>query len=75
MVALKLAKVGDSVGAIIPKEVLQRLNVGEGDTLYLTETPDGYRLTTCDPEFEEQMVAARRVMARRRRALQVLAQS
>ncbi len=41
MVALKLSKVGNSVGAVLPKEVLSRLNVGQGDTLYLTEAPDG----------------------------------
>ncbi|MBB6309563.1 AbrB/MazE/SpoVT family DNA-binding domain-containing protein [Xanthobacter tagetidis] len=75
MVAIKLTKVGNSVAAIIPQEVLQRLKVGQGDRLYLTETPDGYRLTIYDPEFEEQMDIARRIMARRRRALQLLAQS
>jgi putative addiction module antidote len=73
MVALKLAKVGNSVGAVIPKEVLQRLKVGQGDTLYLTETPDGYQMTPYDPEFEEQMGVAREIMKRRRNALRELA--
>lgn len=73
MVALKLAKVGNSVGTVIPKEVLARLKVGQGDTLYLTETPDGYRLTPYDPEFEAQMETARAIMKRRRNALRELA--
>lgn len=49
MVALKLSKVGNSIGAVLPKEVLARMKVGQGDTLYLTETPDGYRLTPSFP--------------------------
>lgn len=73
MVALKLAKVGNSVGAVIPKEVLSRLKVGQGDTLYLTETPEGYRLTPYDPDFEAQMETARAIMKRRRNALRELA--
>ncbi|MEP9379692.1 AbrB/MazE/SpoVT family DNA-binding domain-containing protein [Aquabacter sp. CN5-332] len=73
MVALKLTKVGNSVGAVIPKEVLQRLKVEQGDTVYLTETPDGYRLTPYTPEFEAQMEIARGIMKKRRNALRELA--
>ncbi|MDQ0510630.1 AbrB/MazE/SpoVT family DNA-binding domain-containing protein [Ancylobacter amanitiformis] len=73
MVALKLSKVGNSVGAVLPKEVLTRLNVGQGDTLYLTEAPDGYRLTPYEPEFAEQMEAARAIMKKRRNVLRELA--
>lgn len=73
MVALKLSKVGNSVGAVLPKEVLSRLNVGQGDTLYLTEAPDGYRLTPYEPEFAEQMEAAKRIMKKRRNVLRELA--
>lgn len=73
MVALKLTKVGNSVGAILPKEVLARLKVGQGDTLYLTEAPDGYRLTPYEPEFEAQMEAARKIMKKRRNVLRELA--
>jgi len=73
MVALKLRAIGNSVGAVLPKDVLARLHVQEGDTLYLTEAPDGYRLTPYDPEFEVQMDAARKVMKKRRNLLRELA--
>lgn len=70
MLALKLTKIGNSVGTVLPDDALRRLNVGEGDTLYLVETADGYRLTRDNPEFEE---AARRIMKKRRNALRELA--
>jgi putative addiction module antidote len=73
MVALKLRAIGNSVGAVLPKDVLTRLHVQEGDTLYLTEAPDGYRLTPYDPGFEAQMDAARKVMKKRRNLLRELA--
>ena len=49
------------------------LKVEKGDTVFLTETPDGYRLTPYDPTFEEQMGKAREIMKRRRNALRELA--
>ncbi|MFG1292888.1 AbrB/MazE/SpoVT family DNA-binding domain-containing protein [Xanthobacter versatilis] len=73
MVALKLGRIGNSVGAVLPKEVLARLKVEQGDTLYLTETPDGYHLTPYEPEFEAQMEAARKIMKKRRNVLRELA--
>jgi putative addiction module antidote len=73
MVALKLRAIGNSVGAVLPKDVLSRLHAQEGDTLYLTEAPGGYRLTPYDPEFEVQMEAARKVMKKRRNLLRELA--
>lgn len=73
MKTLKLNRIGNSVGLVLPKEILSRLRVAEGDTLYLTESPDGYRLTPFDPEFAEQMEAAEAVMRRRRDALRELA--
>jgi putative addiction module antidote len=73
MVALKLRSIGNSVGAVIPKEVLSRLNVAEGDTVYLTEAPDGYRITPYNPDFADQMGAARAVMKKRRNVLRELA--
>jgi putative addiction module antidote len=73
MYTLKLTQVGNSVGAIIPKEVLTKLNVEKGDELYLTETPDGLRLTVHNPEFEVQMKAARAIMKKRRAVLRELA--
>ena len=73
MLALKVTQVGNSTGVIIPKEVVTRLKVEKGDVLYLTEAPDGYRLTPYDPGFAGQMGLARKVMKRRRNALHELA--
>jgi putative addiction module antidote len=73
MVALKLRRVGNSVGAVFPKEILASLKVGEGDTLYVTEAPGGVRITPYDPKFEAQMKVGRRVMKKRRNVLRELA--
>jgi putative addiction module antidote len=73
MYTLKLTQVGNSVGAVFPKELLARLNLEKGDEFYLTESPDGMRLTAHNPEFEEQMKMAREVMKRRRAVLRELA--
>jgi putative addiction module antidote len=70
---LKLRAVGNSVGLVLPKELLARLGVGEGDTLYAIETPDGFRLTTSDPQFEADMAEAESIMKRRRAVLRELA--
>jgi putative addiction module antidote len=73
MIALKLTQIGNSVGVILPKEVLARLKVEKGDTLYVIDSPDGVRLTPHDPEFQVQMEAAREIMKRRRAVLRELA--
>jgi putative addiction module antidote len=73
MTKLKLTAIGNSAGVILPKEVLTRLKLDKGDVVYLTEAPDGYRLTPYDPEFERQMETARRIMKRRRAVLRELA--
>ncbi|HEY8030984.1 MAG TPA: AbrB/MazE/SpoVT family DNA-binding domain-containing protein [Methylocella sp.] len=70
---LKITPIGNSFGVILPKETLAKLKVSGGDTVFLTETPDGYRVTPYDPEFEAQMNAAKGVMKRRRNALRELA--
>ncbi len=72
MHALKLTQIGNSVGLILPKEVLARLNVEKGDLIYLTESADGVRLTPHDPSFEVQMKAARAIMRKRRNVLHEL---
>lgn len=71
--AIKIIKVGNSAGVILPKEVLARLRVELGDELSVTEVPGGISLVRHDPDFEAQMKAAREVMARRRNALRELA--
>jgi len=73
MVALKLRKIGNSIGLILPAEVLAQMRVGLDDTVHITETVDGMRLTAFDPEFETQMTAARKVMRKRRNVLRELA--
>ena len=73
MVKLKLTTVGSSAGVVLPKEVLARLKVAKGDHLFLTESPDGYRITPYDPDFERQMEHARTLMRDRRNALRELA--
>jgi putative addiction module antidote len=73
MSALKLTQIGNSVGVILPKEVLARLKVEKGDTLYMSDAANGLTLSTYDPEFEAQMAAARLVMKKRRAVLHELA--
>jgi putative addiction module antidote len=73
MVSLKVTRIGNSVGVILPKEVLALLRVEQGDTLFVTETANGVMLTPYDPQFEEQMTAARRIMKKRRGVLRELA--
>lgn len=70
---LKLIKIGNSTGVILPKEVLERLSVSVGDTLSVHNTPDGIALATRDQQFEEQMSDARKLMKSYRNALRELA--
>ena len=70
---LKLTQIGNSVGVILPKEVLARLKVEKGDTLHVTETPDGIALTPYDPTFEEQVEAGREFMREYRDTFRALA--
>jgi putative addiction module antidote len=73
MVKLKVTTIGSSAGIVLPKDVLSRLRVAKGDTVFLTESPDGFRITSYDPEFEEDMTLARQVMRKRRNLLRELA--
>ena len=74
MLAFKITTVGASAGVILPKEALAHLKVKKGDTLYLTETPDGgYRLTPYNPEFERQMSLAEDIMHEDKEILRQLA--
>jgi len=70
---LKLRKTGNSLATTWPKEILNRLNVGEGDKLHVVETTHGVLITPYDPKFEKTMDIAKRVMARDRDALKELA--
>ena len=63
MATLKLTAVGTSTGVVIPKEMLSRLKVKRGDTLFVIETPSGYLLTPYDPAVEEELDLGRKFMS------------
>jgi putative addiction module antidote len=73
MHALKLTQIGNSVGVILPKEMLARLKLEKGDTVYVTEAPDGFTLTPYDPAFEEQLALGREFMREYRDTFRALA--
>ncbi len=70
---LKIRKVGNSLGTTLPKEVLQKLRVSEGDSIFVTETPDGIHITAHNPDFEKAMEAYKKVSHKYRNALRELA--
>jgi len=72
--AVKVTTVGSSVGIVLPREVLNQLQVEKGDTLYVTATPDGVKLTPYSEEFALQLEAGKRVMRKYRDALRKLAE-
>ena len=59
---LKLTQIGNSVGVILPEEVLSRLRLEKGQTVFLTETPQGYAFTPYDPALDEQVQLGREFM-------------
>ena len=71
--ALKLIQIGNSVGVILPKDALAKLRVDKGDTLHMSDAPDGIVLRPYDPAFETQMNVARKIMKKRRNVLRELA--
>lgn len=71
---LKITKIGNSAGVILPKELLARLRVEAGDSLFVSETPDGVRITAANPDFAAKMAAAEAIMREDRDILRVLAQ-
>jgi len=73
MVKTTVRKIGNSLGVILPARALQALRVSEGDDLFLTEAPEGLRITPYDPDFDETMRVAEGVMGRYRNALRELA--
>lgn len=75
MLTLKITTVGNSMGIVLTKEVLNKLKVKKGDTLYLTETPHGYQLTPYDEEFVHQIKEAEKVMKEDRDVLHALARA
>ena len=74
MTTVKVTTVGNSVGVVLPKEILMKLRVAKGDTLYVLETPSGVELTPYRPDFAQAIEAAKRVMRKNRDALRKLAE-
>jgi putative addiction module antidote len=62
MHALKLTQIGNSVGVILPKDLLARMKLEKGDTVFITETPEGLTVTPFNPEVAEQVEAGRAFM-------------
>lgn len=73
MHALKLTQIGNSVGVVLPKELLARLRLGKGDALYVIETPEGIVLTPYDPTIAEQVELGREFMREFRDTFHALA--
>jgi len=73
MLELKLRKIGNSLGVVLPKEAVNRLRAEDGDRLYLIEGPNGsYQLTPYDPAFEKKMKKAEEIIGRYRNTLHAL---
>ena len=72
MPKLKITTIGASAGLILNKDVMARLRVKKGDSLYLTEAPGGFRVTPYDPDFERQITAAEEIMHEDRDVLRSL---
>jgi putative addiction module antidote len=72
--AVKVTTVGNSVGIVLPREILDQLRVEKGDSLYLTASPDGVRLTPYQPDFAAKLEVLKRVMRKNREALRMLAE-
>ena len=73
MHTLKLTQVGNSIGVILPKELLTRLRVGKGDSVYVTETAEGVVLTPYDPSLEQHLIEGREFMREYRDTFHALA--
>jgi len=73
MASLKITQVGNSLGVILPREIIERLKLAKGDEVAVIETPNGIELTPFDPEFDRKLEAARRITKRYRNALRELA--
>ncbi len=72
---VKVRKVGNSLGVVLPKKFLAELGLGEGDALYPVRTPGGVELTRYDPNFEQAIEAGRKFMRRNPSAMKKLAES
>lgn len=72
--ALKVRRIGNSLGVVLPKAVLAKLGAGEGDLLTVADTPEGVALAPEDSETAALMRMAEAIMRKRRKLLKALAQ-
>jgi len=70
---LEIKKIGNSTGLILPKELLARLRLEQGDKVTVTETPDGFVVSRSDPTFDRGLEIARAAMKKYHNALTELA--
>jgi putative addiction module antidote len=70
---LKITKIGNSLGIVLPKEITAQMNLDKGDSVFATKTPNGYALTSYDDAFANQMTLARDIMKKYRNVLHELA--
>jgi putative addiction module antidote len=73
MLKVKVTSIGNSMGIVLPKEALTKLNADKGDILYLVDGSEGLTLTPYQQDFENQMEAAKKVIKKCRNALHELA--
>jgi len=73
MLKVKVTAIGNSMGIVLPKEALNKLNAEKGDVLYLVDGPEGLTLTPYQQDFDAQIKAAEKVMRKYRNALHELA--
>lgn len=72
--AAKITQIGNSLGIVLPKEVLADLKVEKGDSIHLVKHPEGYIVSAYDQEFATQMDAMRQIMRDNRDVLRRLAE-
>lgn len=73
MATLKITQIGNSLGLILPREIVERLHLEKGETVSVVETAQGIEITPFDPDFDKKLEAARKVTKRYRNALRELA--
>lgn len=73
MYEVKIEKVGESLGIVLPQEILEELNLKEGDRLSATKTSEGLQLAAGDSELEKAMAIYRKGSEKYKNALRELA--
>jgi putative addiction module antidote len=73
MASLKVTQIGNSLGVILPREIIERLKLAKGDEVAVVETPNGIELSPFDLDFDRKLEAAKGITKRYRNALRELA--